>query len=496
MRRCSIDSPGEATPAAPGPRRAALSPRSPVPSAAWIAACVAAGIVAPGAACGGAAQTAAPPVIPAAETGRHRDEVAAQVQPFLDAQLVSGLVVALYDVGQTEVYGFGRGPGNAPPDGTTLFELGSVTRAYTALLLADAVQRREVEIDTPVAELLPPGVTVPTRGKVAITLGHLVQQSSGLPSVPPTVLARNAAQDPYAKYGDDALYNDLIQTELQATPGTRIQYSSYGTGLLGFALGRKLGGGYAKVLTERVLKPLELKDTFFAVPAAARPRLVAGSNEDLAPVPGWTFDALAGAGGLVTTAQDQLRLIDAELDAAAGGARPLRRAMKLTQEPQLDRVGDNQGMGWTIDSAGRYWSSGSTGGHHAFVGFDPKTKRGIVVLASTATALVDRLVDPLYKVLDGAPPAPVAFPGAAALARYAGHYDLSGAKLQIIAEGVRLYVEGPGEPRRRMSPLSSNEFWIEALQSIAVFEGDGDKAARVVFTVGGRTLAAPRIAAP
>jgi CubicO group peptidase (beta-lactamase class C family) len=443
------------------------------------------------AACSHASHPIAPPPVIAPEAGRHHDQVEAQVKPFLDAELVSGLVVGLYDDGKTEVYGFGSGPNHAAPDGTTLFEIGPVTKIYTSLLLADAVQRREVDLDTPIAELLPPGVTVPTRDKVVITLKHLALHSAGLPRLPPS-FARSGDANPYATYGEDALYRDLIGTELEATPGTQVTYSSFGGGLLGFALGKKLGGGYAKVLAERVLRPLELKDTFVGVPAALEARRAVGTTDDLAKAAPWTFDALAGAAALVSTAHDQLRLIGAELDAAAGSALALRRAMKLTQEPQLDRTGDNESLGWMIDSAGRYWHNGGTGGYHAFVGFDPKAKRGVVVLASTATSLVDRLPDALYQILDNDAPPPAKFPTAAELVPLAGTYELAGTKLQVVALGKRLYLEGPGEPRHRMSPLSDHEFLIEALQSVAVFEKDGDKLARMVFEVGGRKLVAQR----
>jgi serine-type D-Ala-D-Ala carboxypeptidase/endopeptidase len=432
-----------------------------------------------------------PPVI--VPDGAHREQVEAQVKPLLDAELVSGLVVGLYDAGKTEIYGFGTGPNHAAPDGTTLFEVGPITKIYTALILADAVQRRELELDTPLAELLPPGVTVPIRDKVAITLKHLALHSAGLPHLPPSLVSHNADPDPYAGYGEDALYHDLIQTELDNTPGTEVRYSNYGAGLLGFALGKKLGGGYAKVLTERVLGPLELKDTFVVLPAALARRRAAGTTDDLAKAVPWTFDALAGAAALVSTARDQLRLLELEIDAADGGALPLRRAMKLTQEPQLDRTGDNEGLGWMIDSAGRYWHNGGTGGYHAFVGFDPKTKRGVVLLASTATSLVDRLSDAMYKILDNAPPPPPKFPTAADLAPFAGHYEVAGTKLEVVADGKRLYLEGPGEPRRRMSPISDHEFWLEVLGSLAAFEKDGDKVARVVFGIGGHMLVAPRV---
>jgi len=443
------------------------------------------------AACSHPARVATPPVIP--EPGLHHDEVEAQVKPYLDAELVSGLVVGLYDAGKTEIYGFGKGPHDAPPDGATLFELGPVAKVYTALLLADAVQRREVELDTPVAELLPPGVTVPTRDKVTITLKHLVLHSSGLPRLPQSLAARSMEPDPYAGYGEDQLYRDLIRTELQATPGTQVAYSNFGAGLLGFALGRKLGGGYAKLVTDRVLRPLELKDTFVVVPPALAARRAAGTTDDLAKAVPWTFDALAGAAALVSTAHDQLQLIEAELDGAAGGSQGLARAIKLTQEPQLDRTGDNEGLGWMIDSAGRYWHNGGTGGCHAFLGFDPKTKRGVVVLASTATSLVDHLSDVLYKILEGTPPAVARFATGEQLAPLAGSYELGGTKLQVVIDGKRIYLEAPGEPRHRMSPLSDHELWIEVLQSVAVFEKDGGKVVRVLFGVGDHTLAAQRV---
>jgi CubicO group peptidase (beta-lactamase class C family) len=434
-----------------------------------------------------------PPPQAAIDVERYREQVEAQVQPLLDAELVSGLVIGLYEVGKTEVYGFGKGPGQAAPDANTLFELGPITTVYTSLLLADAVQRREIALDTPVSELLPLGVTMPIRDKVAVTLKHLAMHVSGLPAHPPSIVARGVAPDPFAGYGENELYGDLLRTELIGAPGAQLSYSPYGAGLLGFVLGRKVGAGYPKALETRVLRPLGLTDTFASVPAALAARRAPGTTDDLASAVPWTFDALAGAGAVVSSARDQLRLIDAELDAADGSTQPLRRAMKLTQEPQLDRPGDNVCLGWLIDSAGRYWRNGGTGGYHAFVGFDPKTKRGVVLLASTATSTVERLAEPMYKVLEGAPPPAVKLPGAAELAAFAGNYDLGGTALQVIAEGKRLYLSGPGEPRHRLAPIGDREFWLEALQSVAVFEREGDKVARIVFGVGDRRVVVPRV---
>jgi D-alanyl-D-alanine-carboxypeptidase/D-alanyl-D-alanine-endopeptidase len=457
----------------------------------WLWSLVLAAAVA-AAACGHSAPPAKPPPV-AVDTSHFREPVEAQVQPFLDDELVSGLVIGLYDAGRTEVHGFGKGPGQGPPDGATLFELGSITNVYTALLLADAVQRREVELDTPVSELLPPGVTVPIRDKVPITLRHLALHSSGLPQQPPSLVARAGAADPYAGYGESALYNDLIHTDLDATPGAQIAYSPYGSALLGTALGRKIGGGYAGALASRVLVPLAMHDTFVGGAAAPAARRAAGTSDDLARVPPWTFDAMAAAGAVVSSAHDLLQLIDAELDAATGSDAPLRRAMKLTQEPALDRPGNNVGLGWLVDGAGRYWRNAGTGGFHAFISFDPRTRRGVVVLASTATSVIDRLVDAMYKVLEGQPPPPPRFATAAELAALAGSYDLNHTPLQVVVEGKRLYLAGSGEPRQRLCSISDHEFWLESLQSRAEFQKDGDKVARIVFHVGDHTLIAPRV---
>lgn len=428
--------------------------------------------------------------------GPHRAAVAAQVQPFVDAELVNGLVIGLYDAGKLEIYGFGTGPEGKRPDGTTLYELGSVTKVYTSLLLADAVQRREVQLDTPVAELLPPGITVPTKDRAVITLKHLALHASGLPRLPPS-LVQARATDPYGGYGEEALYRDLIATELETPPGTRIVFSNYGSGLLGHALGKKLGSGYGPVLRERILGPLGLGDTFVGFPAGTDSRRAPGTDEDLQPAAPWTFDALAGAGALVSTVRDQLRLVDAELDAYAGSKAELRAPMRLTQEDQLaGEGGPNTGLGWQIDSQGRYWLNGGTGGYHAFVGFDVKTRRGVVILASTATSLLDRLADTMYKVLDGTPPAPAKFPTPEQLVPLAGTYDFSGTQLTVTVAGKRLYIEGPGEPKHRMSPLSDREFFIEPLQAAAIFQKEGERVARLVFALGDRTLTAVRVEKP
>ncbi len=442
------------------------------------------------------------PVSPKPQTGDidpqgpHRAAVEAQLAPYVEGEVVWGVVIGLYDAGKFEIYGFGKGPGGKVPDGKTLFDLGTLTKTYTGLLLAESVQRKEVDLDAPISDLMPPGVTIPTKDSVAITAKHLALHSAGLPRHPASLTSRKAPPDPFASYNDDALYQDLITTQLATTPGTEITVSDYGVGLLGFALGRKIGGGYGQALKTRVLDPLGLKDTFLTLPVGAAARKAIGTDDNLEPAPRWTWGVLAGAGALVSNARDCLKFLDAQLDAAAGSRGVLRPQIRLAQEPQLDRAGDNEALGWLIDPAGRRWYDGRTSGFRTYMGFDPKTRRGVVVLASTSTTLIDFLGPALFDVLDNTAKPPAKAPTAAELAQYAGSYDFSGTALSVVVAGKRLYLEGPNEPRHRMAPYGERGFWIEDLSAGAKFVVEGDVVKALVFQVGGKKLVAPRLAAP
>ena len=447
-----------------------------------------------------AAACGAPPAAPAKPKpstvdedlgGPHRGAVAAQVQPLVDGEVVSAIVVGLYDAGHTEIYGFGKGPNGAPPNGRTLFEIGPLSKIYTGILFADAVQRKELEIDAQLADLLPPGVTSPTRDGGTVTLHELALDTAGVPSLPPSVLARGARPDPYGDYSEDRLYADLVQVRLATKPGTAVVASTYGAGLLGFVIGRKLGTGYAHALATRVLAPLGLNDTFVdTVPPQAAARRAAGTSPDLAPVLPWRWSALAGGGGVISDARDQLLLLAAALD-PPDSRRPLRAAIRKALEPSPVGDGLNEGLGWQIDSRGRYWQSGGTGGFHSFIGFDPRSKRGFVILAATSVTTIEQLAGAMTRILLDEPVPPPVLPTAEQLAPLAGHYELSGRKLAITAVGKRLYLEA--DTKVRLVPITDRQFWIEELQAVAVFERDGDKIVRLVFAAGGNQLTAVRV---
>lgn len=305
----------------------------------------------------------------------------------------AGLVLGLRRDGHGCVQGRARqGP---DPDGRTLFEIGSITKTFTALLLADGALRGEWDLDAPVRTLLPSGVVVPRRDGVEITLAHLATHTSGLPNAPIPVLRGSLemlhGRDPYAGLTLDGLLQSLAEARLRRTPGTGgLHYSNLGVGVLGAALAHATGTPYGELVEQRVCRPLGLVDTAAhdRLDADQRARLVPGHRRRGAPAAPWPLDGLPGAGALRSTADDLLRYLQAQLEP---DSTVLADAIRLTQRPRSAKRAA-MGLGWVRNDGAHplWWHNGGTGGFRSFAGFVPDRKVAVVVLSSSARS-VDRL---------------------------------------------------------------------------------------------------------
>jgi CubicO group peptidase (beta-lactamase class C family) len=285
------------------------------------------------------------------------------------------------------------------PDGDTLFEIGSITKVFTALLLADMALEGSVALDEPLRELLA-GVRVPSRGG-EICLEHLATHTSGLPRLPPGMLPRALfdTSNPYAQLDEDRVLAALERTRLRRAPGKRVRYSNLGPGLLGIALARRAGIGYEELLRSRVLEPLGLADTGIDVPPE---RLARGHSHRGRPVSWWDFPGLAGAGALRSSANDLLRLLSACLDPPDSR---LGRALALAMKPRA-RAGRRLqiGLGWfQLRRGGEtlVWHDGGTGGFRSIAGFVPTRRTAVVALTNSARP-VHRVALRLGSALTGA----------------------------------------------------------------------------------------------
>ena len=254
-------------------------------------------------------------------------------------------------------------------------EIGSITKVFTSLLLAELVRTGEVRLDDKVANLVPEGTRL-ARGVDLISLEHLACHRSGLPRLPPGVMAksmsRNALADPYAEIDDSRLLASLAQTRVRGTPGQApVRYSNFGVGLLGMLLGRVTGLGYEQTLRARVIDPLGMAATSFDDTP-----LHQGHHRGK-PVSPWHMAALAGAGGVRAPAEDLLVFLEAVRD----GGGPLDAAIAETVKPRTDQGRLRVGLGWFLLGDGDVlMHDGGTLGARSEVRLERHSGTAVVVL--------------------------------------------------------------------------------------------------------------------
>jgi CubicO group peptidase (beta-lactamase class C family) len=308
------------------------------------------------------------------------------------------LVVGVLAGGEECILGYGRlrDDGSEPPDARSLFEIGSITKVFTATLLAGMVVDGEAGLDDPLAARLPAGVGVPARDGRQVTLADLATHSSGLPRLPEGLLSKGLLSDrhdPYANFGEEQLHRVLTTTRLRSRPGERFHYSNFGGALLGEALANTAGTTYAELVRRRIAGPLDMTDTVVELSDGQAARFAQGHTFGGRAAPAWHLPAFAGAGALRSTAADMLLFLRANLHLPAD---PLGAAVTLTHEPRL-RVNRQMqiGLGWLCWERPKsgltiYWHNGGTGGFRSFAGFAPAAEVAVVVLHARARS-VDRL---------------------------------------------------------------------------------------------------------
>ncbi len=388
-------------------------------------------------------------------------------------------------------------------DGATVFEIASLTKVFTALVLADMVTRKQVALDAPVSTCLPAGMKLPTHGGNQITFLDLATHTSGLPLRPPN-LSSQTALNKYAGYTTEQLYRGLTAFELPRDPGSAFEYSNWGFGLLGHALAHCAGKSYAMLLAERVTGPLGMRSTMFVPNSAVRSELAAAYDGKLQPVPNESTGALDAAGGLYSTVDDMLAFIELFL---GRGPQPLVAAAATMLEPRRpgDFAGVRMGLGWRVEPSGDdpnsapiYWSSGRADGYRSFMAFNLQERLAVVGLTNGATnAGVDdigrHVLDPHFTV---SRPHPSIVVPASVLDRYVGRYKFEdGNQLTVVRNGDQLVVQLTGQGPLPVLAATPREFFPEDIEAQFVFEESGRAPApSLVLSQNGSSWKAVRVA--
>jgi D-alanyl-D-alanine-carboxypeptidase/D-alanyl-D-alanine-endopeptidase len=321
------------------------------------------------------------------------------------------LVLGATDGLRTVTTSRGSLPEPSLPAERAVFEIGSITKVFTSLLLAIAVGRGEVGLDDPVVEHLPRGTRVPMRGGRPITLAHLATHTSGLPRLPPGLLpdAIRHREDPYARLSVEDVLEAFGKSRPRRPAGERFSYSNFGAGLLGIALAHAAGSDYPTLVRQRITTPLGLADTVIDLDDDRRRRLAVGTKWLGGRAGLWSIPGLAGAGALRSTAADQLTFLRAQMGTLPDVPPELADAIEMTHRERARGGRFTPGMrvalGWLLIGVGRRklevaMHSGGTGGYRSFVGWAPTGGVGVVVLSANVRS-VDRIAAKLLLELAG-----------------------------------------------------------------------------------------------
>ena len=418
-----------------------------------------------------------------------------------------GIVVGVIEPTGRRVVAYGElAKGDARTlDGDTIFEIGSITKVFTSLVLADMVSRNEVSLDDPAGKYLPGTVKMPDRGGKPFTLLDLSTHTSGLPPLPGNFKPQDT-RNPYADYGVDDLYEFLSGYSLPRDPGSEFEYSNLGGGLLGHLLANRAGTDYESLVGARITGPLGMPDTGITLSASMKQRTSTGHNAMLEPVPNWDLPSLAGAGALRSSANDMLTFLEAFLGYKESALAPGMKAMLEVRRP----AGAGEiGLGWLVISAdGREiaWHNGGTGGFRSFAGYDAKARTGVVVLSNGSRSGVEdiglHLLNQKLPLANPEPPQerieisidPKLLDG------YVGQYQVTPHLIfEISREGDRLFAQGfaqtAGEgialPRFELFAEGEKRFFAKVADNQFTFETDSEgRATKLIVRRAGRDMPA------
>ena len=337
---------------------------------------------------------------PAAAQNSFTDEEAAGIRTFLDdnfRQTNACIVIGLADQRGNKIFSAGKLDNSTDRDvnGDTVFFIGSVSKTFTTLLLQDAVERGEMKLDDPVAKYLHSSIKMPTHGGKEITLLDLATHTAGFPINPDNMTGANDKEQ-YETYTVEKMYAFLSDYKLTRDPGTEFEYSNVGMALLGHVIALRTGTNFESLVVNRICHPLHMDSTCITLSPELKARLAMGHDDSGKPSPPWKLQAYSPAGNIHSTANDLLKYVSANAGLAPSSLTPLMKETQVVRFKDSRGLADVSGFGvfgrtamdWVDRAAYQptgmelLGHAGGAGSYHAWVGFDKKQRRGVVVLTT------------------------------------------------------------------------------------------------------------------
>lgn len=428
-----------------------------------------------------------------AQTAAISEELESNIQSRMDANDIHGIVIGMTQDGHATYTAKGVRSllEKETVDENTVFEIGSISKTFTGLMLADLVVRGKVNLDDSIQQYLPEGIKAPVRNGQVIKLFHLSNHTSGLPRMPSNFNPSDN-QNPFADYSEENMYEFLDGYELPRDIGSLYEYSNLATGILGSIVSSVNNKTYEELLVAAIAEPLGMEHTSITQVRGPLAKGHVGGNE----IPNWDFGSLQGAGAIRSTAADMMRYLQANMGITETKLYP---AMQLAHKNS--GAGDSNpivGLGWhtmIYEDQEILWHNGATGGYTSFMGWIKGTDKGVVVL-NNSTEKVDDIglhaLIPSYPLEETRTSIEL---DEETLASYVGQYALTPAFiLTVTLQKNQLSVQATGQSALPIYPESETRFFYKLVDAQLEFQQDeAGKVESVTLFQGGQEIIGKRI---
>lgn len=424
-------------------------------------------------------------------------DILSAIEKRVANEYTPSMAIALIDSTGTYFFNFGKTAQDGKPvDENTIYEIGSISKVFTGILLAQQILDGDLTIETKVNDLLPDTVQVPVMGEEEITLGHLTDHTSGLPRMPTNFTPANPF-NPYADYSVSQMYAFISSYSPVRKVGAGYEYSNLAQGLLGHLLANNRNLSYEDLMVQSIANPLGMEDTRIVFTESMKANLALPHSGGQV-VENWDIPTLAGAGAIRSSTTDMARFIAANLGYIKT---PLEEAMILSHQLRHDKAGEmSVGMAWHIKDGAKgdvIWHNGGTGGYRTFAGFVKETGQGVVLLSNSAQGSDDigfKLLDPGFELAKIKFKTDAIKLDEAQLSRYEGVYQLSPFfSITITREGQQLYGQATGQGKFEMYPESDSLFYLTVVKAKISFQFNEDQVESLTLFQGGQELPGKKI---
>ncbi len=423
----------------------------------------------------------------------------AEVIKNIESRIANGyspsIAIGIIDKDGPQYYLFGtKTAGGQPVNEHTIYEIGSISKTFTGILLAQAVLDGQVKTDDPAQKHLPSTVKLPTKDGKQITLGHLSDHTSALAPMPNNLTPKDPT-NPYADYTVEQMYTFLNGYTLPRDIGSKYEYSNLAQGLLGHILSLKAGTSYEALMLSKIATPLGMKETKITFDEKMKQNLAMGYSQGV-QVSNWDIPTLAGAGAIRSSVHDMLIFLQANMGLKKSKLYP---AMQLSHQARHDKVGGGTrvGLGWHISKGAEgdvIWHNGGTGGYRTFAGFVQETGKGVVVLVNSNKSADDlgmHLLNSAAKLMEVEVSVKVS---ESVLESYVGVYELApNFTITITRNGTQLFGQATGQGQFELFAKSATEFFLKIVEAQVTFSVKDSKVESMTLFQGGQVMPGKKI---